>query len=208
MRIRRLVVGELETNCYVVADDEGDAVIIDPGGDAQRIMRWVEEEALTPTCILCTHGHPDHIFAAGLLQETFNVDLRVHQLDTALVARGVGEMEFLFDMQAFRKPILGNPISDGEIVPVGDTGLTVIQTPGHTPGSVCLLCGQDLFSGDTLFAGGVGRTDLAGGSETALLKSIQAKLLVMDDEVSVHPGHGPETTIGDEKRSNPWLRKG
>ena len=207
MRVRKLVVGELETNCYIVTDDEGDAVIIDPGGDAQRIERVIEDEELTPTCILCTHGHPDHIFAAGLLQETFSVDLRIHELDAVLVARGVGEMEFLFDMQAFRNPVLGDSISDGETVRVGEIGLKVIQTPGHTPGSVCFLCGQDLFAGDTLFAGGVGRTDLVGGSETALVKSIQARLLVMDDEVRVHPGHGPETTIGDEKRSNPWLRQ-
>ncbi|MDO8586842.1 MAG: MBL fold metallo-hydrolase [Armatimonadota bacterium] len=206
--MRRLVVGELQTNCFILADDEGDAVIIDPGEDPERIEKTIHSYELTPRYILCTHGHADHTFAAGRLQSSFDVEVLIHELDRPLIDEGLGELAFIFDVRKYEKPTLGPALSDGQILEVGSMRLQVIHTPGHTPGGVSLLCGSDLFSGDTLFAGGVGRTDLPGGSQDELLRSIRGRLLVLDDDTRVYPGHGPETTIGEERQSNPWLRGG
>jgi len=206
VRIRRLVVGELQTNCFVLADEEGDAVIIDPGEDPERIEKTIHSYELTPRYILCTHGHPDHTFAAGSLQSSFDVEVLIHEMDIPMIGEGLDDLAFLFDLRKYVKPLLGPPLSDGQVLQVGSVRLQVIHTPGHTPGGVSLLCGSDLFSGDTLFAGGVGRTDLPGGSQDELTRSIEARLLVLSDETRVYPGHGPDTTIGEERQTNPWLR--
>jgi hydroxyacylglutathione hydrolase len=206
VRIRKLMVGELQTNCFIVADDNGDAVIIDPGGDAERIEDAVASHELTPRYIICTHGHADHTFAVGRLQSTFNVDLLVHDLDRALVEAGPGDLAFIFDLRQYVPPVFGPALTDGQKVQAGSLLFEVIHTPGHTPGGVSLLCGKELFSGDTLFASGVGRTDLPGGSQEDLMRSIHTRLLVLDDDTRVYSGHGPDTTIGEERRSNPRLR--
>jgi len=206
VRIRKLVVGFLQTNCLIVSDDEGEAVIIDPGEDAEHIEDLIASYDLTPRHILCTHAHIDHTFAAGRLQETFNVELLIHDLDRPLLGEILPEVAFIFDMRQYQQPVLGSPLTDGQTIQVGSLQLQVIHTPGHTPGGVLLLCGSDLISGDTLFAGGVGRTDFPGGSEQQLLQSIHTRLLTLDDETRVYPGHGPETTIGQERQTNPWLR--
>ncbi|MDO8682610.1 MAG: MBL fold metallo-hydrolase [Armatimonadota bacterium] len=207
MKVRRLVVGQLQTNCYIVADDNGDAVIIDPGSDAERIEDVIVSHELTPKYILCTHGHPDHTFAAGRLQAAFNIDTLIHDGDRPLIEQGIGELAFIFDMRSYMEPSLGPSLTDGQIIQIGSLQLRTIHTPGHTPGGVSFLCGKDVFTGDTLFAGGVGRTDLPGGSERTLLKSIETRLMILDDDIRARPGHSQETTIGDERQSNPWLRK-
>lgn len=206
MRIRRLVVGQLQTNCLILSDNEGEAVIVDPGEDAERIVEAIVSHDLTPRYILCTHAHIDHTFAAGTLQASYNIDLLIHELDRPLLGEGLGELAFLYDMRWYQPPILGSPLVDGQIINVGELEMKVIHTPGHTPGGVSLLCGSDLLSGDTLFAGGIGRTDFPGGSAPQLLNSIHNRLLPLDDEIRVYPGHGPETTIGEERQTNPWLR--
>jgi hydroxyacylglutathione hydrolase len=118
---------------------------------------------------------------------------------------GPGELEVFFDMHDYVAPTLNQYLQDGEVIQAGALKLSVIHTPGHTPGGVSILCDGDLFSGDTLFAGGIGRTDFPGGSQAELMKSIHTRLFALEDNTRVYPGHGPETTIGEEKRSNPWL---
>ena len=206
MKITRLVVGELQTNCFLVSDNDGETIIIDPGDSPEHIQREIESRNLTPRKIICTHGHPDHTFAAGLLQSRLNLDMVIHESDRWLVEAGPGELEMFFDMSDYAAPVLGKCLEDGDIIEVGSLKMSVIHTPGHTPGGVSILCDGELFSGDTLFAGGVGRTDLPRGSQAELMRSIETRLLVLDDNTRVYPGHGPETTIGEEKRDNPWLR--
>jgi len=211
VRLHRLVVGDLQTNAYIVADDQGTAAVIDPGGDPGRVESVILSNRLRPNYILCTHGHPDHTFAVGALLQTFeDAIFLLHGLDVPMLESGIddlGALALLFDAAAYRRPRLGGELSDGQVIPVGSLELTVLHTPGHTPGGICLVCGKDVFTGDTLFAGGIGRTDLPGGSQEALIRSIETRLLTLDDDTRAHPGHGPETTIGEEKRTNPWLRR-
>jgi hydroxyacylglutathione hydrolase len=207
VRIKKLVVGPLQTNCYIVADSDGEAIIIDPGGDAERIEKTIESHELTPRWILCTHGHPDHTYAAGRLQSSYDIELLVHAKDRPMVEAGLGELAFVFDTRGYQKPIIGPAIEDGQTIKVGSLVFYAAHTPGHTPGGMSFVGGHDVFTGDTLFACGIGRTDLPGGSASTLLHSIEKRLFVLNDETRVHPGHGDETTIGEEKRDNPWLRK-
>lgn len=206
MKINRLVLGELQMNCYLVSDDAGETVIIDPGDSTDHIQREIESRSLTPRTILLTHGHADHTFAAGLLQSRLNLDIVVHEGDRWLVEHGPGDLEVFFDMHDYVAPTMNKFLQDGEVIEVGSLKLSVIHTPGHTPGGVSILCDGELFSGDTLFARGIGRTDLPGGSHDELMNSIQTRLFALDDTTRVYPGHGPETTIGEERQSNPWLR--
>jgi glyoxylase-like metal-dependent hydrolase (beta-lactamase superfamily II) len=199
-----VVVGMLQGNCYLVRlGASGEGVVIDPGDDADRIAREIKALKLHPEAILLTHGHIDHANAAGALRERFKSRVVCHKLDAPLVR--ARDEEDLFGM--VHKPcVVDQEISDGDVLTAGGAEIGVLHTPGHTRGSVCYAVGNTLFSGDTLFQGSIGRTDLAGGSEREMRSSLVDRIAKLDDRVVVYPGHGPSTTIGEEKRYNPFLQ--
>ena len=210
MKIKKLVVGPLQANCYVVWDkDGGSAAIIDPGGDPEEIISVVDDEKLKPVVLINTHGHIDHIAANRAIKERYDIPLLIHREDSAsltdpelnLSAMGFGQLD---------SPPSDRELQDGDEIPVGEIMLKVISTPGHTPGGICLLISRSdqpdvVITGDTLFAGGVGRTDFPGGSWDLLMESIRNRLLSFPDETIILPGHGPHSTIGEERKSNPFL---
>jgi hydroxyacylglutathione hydrolase len=200
-----VVVGPLDTNCYLVHCDKTlDCAVVDPGAEAERIFPLIIEFGFKPVVILNTHGHIDHIGANKDVKDKFNVPLCIHALDSPMLER-IQEFELSFFLGAKESPPADRLLQDGDTIKIGKSGLLVLHTPGHTPGSVSLLGDGVLFSGDTLFFGGVGRTDLPGGSTRDLEKSIREKILTLPPETIVLPGHGPLTTVGEEKDSNPFL---
>ncbi len=205
-----LVSGADRVNTYVVAClKTGRAVIIDPAGDLQQVLRTLESERLEPVMILNTHGHGDHVAGNRDLKEMLAIPTAMHRADD----------EFFKDPQLRREfeRILGHrcpdpvdrPLEDREKISLGGTEIEVIHTPGHTPGSVCFLCAGNLFTGDTLFVGAVGRTDLPGGSLEQLLTSLENRLITLPAETIVWPGHDygdtPTSTIGREMQENPYI---
>ena len=198
MLIETFIVGSLSTNCYVASSHQTkDAVIIDPGLDfdaeAEQILEYVTQGMLKVNFIINTHGHTDHINGDHVLQEKFNVAICIHRLDAAYI-EGIPK-------DSFPASVL---LEEGSVIEFGDEKLKVMHTPGHTPGSICLAGERLVFTGDTLFAGGVGRTDFEGGSARDLELSLQ-KLERLPDYFLAYPGHGPTTIMGEEKRVNPYL---
>lgn len=205
MNYKLVVVGPLDTNCYLVYCDETlDCAVIDPGAEAERIFPLVVELGLKPVIILNTHGHIDHIGANKDVKDKFNVPLCIHSLDSPLLEK-IQEFELSFFLGAKESPPADRLLEDKDTIRFGKSSLRVVHTPGHTPGSVSFLGDGIVFSGDTLFFGGVGRTDLPGGSTKDLEKSIREKILTLPPETIVLPGHGPMTSVGEEKESNPFL---
>lgn len=211
--IRTLQCNPIQENCYVVSDDTtGDAAVIDCGAyyDAERqaVTRYIVDRGLTLRHVLCTHAHFDHIFGVDTLYDTFGVAPRLHPADNFLYA-GMGEQTAAMLGAAYSRtmPPLGQPLADGERIPLGTLTMQVLHTPGHSPGSVVFYLEQErlLFAGDTLFRMSVGRTDLQGGSWQQLMQSIATRLATLPDDVTVYTGHGPLTTIGEEKRMNPYF---
>lgn len=212
MRIERTVTGPLQVNCWVIAD-AGNAVVIDPGGDVPAVLGAVGTD--TVSAIVLTHAHFDHLGGVRELAEATGAPVLVHEADAHRItsddAAGTGGA--LFGFPAMTSPPADRTLVHGDVIDVGRTRLSVVHTPGHTAGSICLLLEDPdtgfvhLFSGDTLFAGSVGRTDLPGGDARALARSIATRLAVLPPATRVHPGHGPDTTIEREARINPfWPR--
>lgn len=207
MQIVTLPVGMIQTNCYIVGcPKSGEGVVIDPGGHPERILAEIERLGLSIQYVLNTHAHFDHTDANGAIVKATGAPLALHPEDRALLAASGGAA--LFGLQAQPSPPPDLDLHDGDEIRVGRLNFQVLHTPGHTPGHVCFYEPQEgvLFDGDVLFFRGVGRTDLPGGSWQQLLDSIQRRLFVLPDETVVYSGHGPATTIGDEKRHNPWLQ--
>lgn len=198
--------GAMGANCYLFYCAESKrAAVIDPGADGKRIYRWVLEKGLKVDYILITHGHVDHIGAVDELREL---------LGDVLVGIHADDAEMLTDERKNLSSYVGRGFSlkkadfllqDGQELMIGKERIKVISTPGHSPGGACFLCAEGLFSGDTLFAGSIGRTDFPGGSMNQLLDAVKKKLLILPEDTRVFPGHGEETTIGEEKRDNPFL---
>lgn len=202
MRVRRLTLGPLDTNCWLVDDGAGGPVlVVDPAEEAAVIL--AELGGALAAAVVLTHGHFDHIGAAREVCASTGAPLLVHVDDAVGLtsASGSGGSLFGFDVTA---PPADRTLADGDTVAAGGVTLTVIHTPGHTPGSICLSGPGHLLSGDTLFAGSIGRTDFPGGDMAAMRRSI-ARLASLPDDTRVHPGHGPETTIGRERRVNPFF---
>ena len=200
-------VGPISANCYLYSCTETKkAVIIDPGAEAKKIQRWILEKGVKVDYILLTHGHIDHIGAVDELRELLggNVQVGIHAGDAGMLTDGRKNLSSYMGQNLVQKKadIL---LEDGQELMIGNERLKVISTPGHSPGGSCFLCSEGLFSGDTLFAGSIGRTDFPGGSLDQLLAGVKKKLLILPEETLVFPGHGEATTIGEEKRDNPFL---
>jgi hydroxyacylglutathione hydrolase len=204
--------GMLACNCYVLAPRKGsDAIVVDPGQRAMGTLRRIlDENRLTPAAVLLTHGHIDHIWSAQKVADTYGCPAFIHPEDRHMLSdpiRGLGPRLGQMALSAlFREPKQVVELDrDGALLDFGGLAVTVDHTPGHTPGSVVFRVDNHAFTGDTLFKQSVGRTDLPGGSGNALLSSIVEKLLVLDDDTLVLPGHGESSTIGLERRTNPFL---
>ncbi|MDZ4178743.1 MAG: MBL fold metallo-hydrolase [Coriobacteriia bacterium] len=203
MKIQRLVLGPLETNCWLLSDGAGGpVVVIDPADEAAVILEAIGGRTVAATIL--THGHFDHLAAAGELLAAAGGTFMVHAADAPWITTPAGTGASLFGFDAAAPPA-GRELRDGDTIDAGDLTLTVMHTPGHTPGCICLFAPGHLFSGDTLFAGSVGRTDFPRGDAKALARSIAEKIAPLADDVLVHPGHGADTTIGRERRINPFF---
>ncbi len=205
--IQTLVVGPLQTNCSIIADEAtGQAVVVDPGDEAERIARALARTGATAIALLHTHAHFDHISGTAELAALTGAPIRLHAADRALYDR-LEEQASYFGIPAGPPLPPDAPISDGEVIRFGGSSLRAIHTPGHTPGSTCFLLEGDepaLFAGDTLFRRSIGRTDLPGGDTEAILDSIRQKLFSLPGSTPVICGHGPGTTIDEERRLNPF----
>lgn len=202
-----LVVPPFESNCWILGCGEtGAAVVIDPG-DETGILKTLKARKLTLKYLIHTHGHLDHVSATAPLQRETGAPVLIHEADQILLDN-LEIQGTMFGLTAPAMPTVDKYICEGDRVDWGKYGLSVIETPGHSPGGVCLnLEGENiLFAGDTLFQGSIGRTDLWGGDYEQLLESIREQLWQLDDDTIVCPGHGPRTTIGREKRENPFLQ--
>ncbi|MFO7971926.1 MAG: MBL fold metallo-hydrolase [Desulfobacterales bacterium] len=205
MIIKELVVGPLMANCFIFGCDETkEAVVIDPGGDADRILFSLSDSGLTVKYIINTHGHFDHVAANGKIKDATGADILIHPLDAPML-ESLSTNAALFGISVENSPPCDQTIEEGDTVSFGKITLKVLHTPGHTPGGISLYTDKIVFVGDTLFSGSIGRTDFPGGDFNTLISSIRTKLFKMDDDVRVLSGHGPETSIGSEKRFNPFV---
>ena len=203
------VVGPLQVNSFIVGCEASrEAVVIDPGEEGERILGRVAALGLQLKMIINTHGHFDHIGANRLLMDSASgVELLIHSADAALLPKAKEHgQKYGLDVRVSPSPT--RLLQGGETITVGSLKIQVIATPGHTPGGISLWIADHLFSGDTLFADSVGRTDLPGGDHDTLVASIRKGLFVLPEATIVHPGHGPDTTIGREKRLNPYVGVG
>ncbi len=205
MILKTLIVGPLETNCYVLGDEKSkEAVVIDPGGDFAEIEEQLQTAELQVKYIILTHGHFDHTGALAQLKETTGAKVLIHAEDAAMLSSGGGAQAFLLETGNAPGSADGT-IEEGDRIQFGQYQLEVLHTPGHSPGGISLFTDKMIFVGDSLFCGSIGRTDLPGGSYDQLIESIKRKLLSKGDDCIVYPGHGPSSTVGEERRNNPFL---
>jgi hydroxyacylglutathione hydrolase len=207
MILRTLVVGPFASNCYIVGSDSTkQGLIIDPGAEAKLILNTVNELGLKVGLVVVTHAHIDHIGALAAVKESTGAEFAIHQLEAKA---GLGMFSRIMSSMtggSFSQPPKPERLlKDGDSISIGDLKFTVLHTPGHSPGGISLYGEGILFSGDTLFNHGIGRTDFPGCSYEQIIDSIKNKLLRLPDETLVYPGHGPATTIGEEKRGNPFF---
>jgi hydroxyacylglutathione hydrolase len=182
----------------------GQAAYIDPGDEVPQLLEWIDNQGIELVSILNTHGHMDHICGVGVVKEKWDVPICLHP-DDKFLYDALSEQGEWFGFSYAQAPSLDCHLEAGQEVCVGDLKLKVHHTPGHSPGSVCFETAGQIFCGDLIFAGGVGRTDLPGGSQEVLFDSIRSRILPLGDEKVLHPGHGPATTVGQERLSNPFL---
>lgn len=204
LKVEAFVVRAIMTNCYLAYCDQSRlGVIIDPGDKSQPLLDRVKELGLTIKYIINTHGHIDHIEGNGWFQEETHAKVLAHYLDRSLYAQPKLNMSVLTKARSVNKPTVF--VKDGDTIGLGNSSFKVIHTPGHTQGSICLLSAGILFSGDTLFAGSIGRTDFPGGSMKQMEESLREKIMPLSDTLRVLTGHGPESTLKEEKETNPFL---
>lgn len=206
MKIIAMEVGVIGTNCYVVINEEQKkGVVIDPGGDADQILEKIKQKGITIEAIFLTHGHSDHIMAVDEVREITGAKVYISEADADMLTKASSNLSVY--MGAGREFKAADEfLIDGETITAAGLKFQVVATPGHTKGGICLLCGDTVFCGDTIFSESIGRTDLPGGSYSQILHSIKTKIMVLPDEMKLLPGHGPATTIGWERRRNPFLQ--
>ena len=217
MLIQKINVGPLQVCCYIVIDeDTAEAMVVDPGADARTIIDFLKKRQLLPKIIVITHGHGDHIGANAELKKAFpDIQICVHEEDQEMLpypAKNLSILAAFYGGTTVRSPLADRLLKDGDTVTVGGYTFEIIHTPGHTPGGICLYSKNQengkppvLFSGDTLFKEGIGRTDFPGCSQESLIQAIKERLFILDEETIVYPGHGPSTTIAEEKKNNPFV---
>lgn len=214
MNIRRFACNMLEENCYVVSDDTGDCVVIDCGAyfDNERaaIVNYIRDNQLNPVHLLVTHGHLDHNFGNNTIYDEFGLKPEASEMDDNLMRALGRQAEVMYSMRLnYDFPEVGKHLTANETITFGTHKLRVLTTPGHSRGSICFVCDAEkvVFTGDTLFRMSVGRTDFEGGSTQQIIDSLH-RLAELPDDMVVLPGHGPQSTIGDEKKFNPYMRMG
>jgi hydroxyacylglutathione hydrolase len=208
MILETLTIGPFQENCYVIGDGETGA-IVDPGDEAARIALAVEQTGLEIGQILVTHAHIDHVGAVGALADEYACPVLMHA-EAEPMLQQLPTQAMMMGLRFGKVPAVDRHIQDGETLEVGSLKLQSLYTPGHAPGHLAFYVESEglVLSGDALFAGSVGRTDLFGGDMEVLVRSIRERLLTLPDETRVYPGHGPQTTIGDERAYNPFLQGG
>lgn len=208
MIVEKIVVGPFASNCYIVGSESNkEGIIIDPGDEAKKILKKVSDVGLDIKLITLTHGHIDHVGALKEVKEATGAEVAIHADDVKSLSGGAGFLVSLLvpGLSYPKPPPPDRLLKDGDSLDIGALHFEVLHTPGHTPGGICLVGEGVVFSGDTLFNYSIGRADLPGGNYSQLLSSIRTKLLVLPDNTVVYPGHGPDTTIGVERKGNPFL---
>ncbi len=205
MFLKTVVVGPLEVNCYIIADEKKkDAAVIDPGDNSDEILDIIKKNNLNLKCIINTHAHFDHIGAIGKIKKATKAEFLIHEMEMH-VLKTLPSQNLIFGIKTDSPPPPDRFLKDSEELMLGDLTLKILYTPGHSPGGICIHADGVVFTGDTLFAGSIGRTDLPGGDYNTLINSIKKKLLSLEDKIIVLPGHGQQSTIGDERECNPFL---
>ena len=212
MELEQIKVGFMDVFCYMVACPvTKETLLIDPGGHEEQLVERLSQKGLELKYIVNTHGHPDHTCGNAKIKELTGAKIVMHEKDSEIFTSPAGQ-ERARQMGFTPSPPADITVIDGDRIVIGEVSLEVIHTPGHSPGGVCLLGDGNLFSGDTLFVGAIGRTDLAGSSMEQFMNSIKHRLLTLPDDTVVWPGHDygfkPSSTIGEEKQTNPWLNTG
>jgi hydroxyacylglutathione hydrolase len=203
-KIHTLVVGQLQTNCYIL-QSQLHSIIVDPGDEPERIIRFVKDINVVPTSIIATHTHFDHVLGVEEVRKRVKVPFMIHRDDLEMLQSMQSRVRQFMGSVVPPPPKVDSYVRDGEILRLGEETVKVIHTPGHSPGSISLAGDGFVLTGDALFNQSIGRTDLPGGDLKTLVASIREKLFKLDDETIAYPGHGPETTIGDEKLANPFV---
>jgi len=206
--LKTLIVGSIQSNCYILGCERTrEAAVIDPGGDADKILITLAEDQLRCLYIINTHGHFDHSADNKRLKEVTGGQLLIHQADVPMIlhqSRSGG----MWGIHVDNSPPPDRYLGEGNIITFGDVSLKVLHTPGHSPGGISLVTDRIVFVGDTLFAGSIGRTDFPGGDYEGLLRNVRNKIFTLGDDVVVYPGHGPKTTVGRERKTNPFFNNG
>jgi glyoxylase-like metal-dependent hydrolase (beta-lactamase superfamily II) len=203
-----LVVGPIQANCYVLGCERTkETAVIDPGGDVDKILMTLTKDKLRCVYIINTHGHFDHTGDNKRLKEVTGAKLVIHRADAPMILHQ-GSNGSMWGMEVEDSPPPDSYVEERDVITFGDISLQVLHTPGHSPGGISLLSDKMVFVGDTLFAGSIGRTDLPGGDYETLIRSVKEKIFPLGDDVVIYPGHGPKTTVGRERRSNPFFASG
>ena len=211
MKIHSFCFNPFQENTYILYDESKECVIIDPGcydaAEQQELSSFLENHQLRPVKLLNTHGHIDHVFGNRFIAGKYKLGLEIHKKDLATL-HSLMQVAKLYNLNAEESPEPSVYLEEGQQITFGTTRLEIVFTPGHSPGSICFISAADkvVIGGDVLFRESIGRTDLPGGNHQTLLESIRTRLFVLPDDYEVFPGHGPSTTIGHEKASNPFLR--
>ena len=203
-KIHTIVVGDLQTNCYILQSDTA-ALIIDPGDEPERITRFIRDIRVKPSQIIATHTHFDHVLGVDTVRAKLNIPFLIHRDDLSILESMQSRVRQFMGFEVPPPPKVDSYLKDGDALRVGDETIRVLHTPGHSPGSISLSGDGYVFTGDALFNQSIGRTDLPGGDLKTLAHSIRERLFKLDNNATVYPGHGPETTIGDEKLANPFV---
>ena len=204
--IHTLVVGQLQTNCYILKS-RSEAIVVDPGDEPERILKFIQDINAAPARIVATHTHFDHVLAVDGVRRATKTPFLIHRDDLPMLQSMQSRVRQFMGFEVPPPPKVDGYLKDGDTLELGDEAIRILHTPGHSPGSISLAGSGYVLTGDALFNQSIGRTDLPGGDLKILMHSIKDRIFKLEDNTIVYPGHGPETTIGDEKLANPFVGK-